>query len=61
MADYVLSKFDESADEELKNTIIDSCELIKNFITGGKKSMLEYYSQLNNKLKSNQPDDHPGE
>jgi PTH1 family peptidyl-tRNA hydrolase len=61
MADYVLSEFDKSEYENLNRTIIDSGELIKKFITGGKKSMLEYYSQLNNKLKSTKSDDHPGE
>jgi PTH1 family peptidyl-tRNA hydrolase len=61
MADYVLSEFKESSIPLLKNSIEDSGELINRFITGGKKSMLEYYSQLKNKLKSNQIDDHPGD
>jgi PTH1 family peptidyl-tRNA hydrolase len=61
MADYVLSGFDKSSLPEVIKAVDQSEELIKSFITGGTKLMLEYYSQLNNKLKSNKIDDHLGE
>ena len=61
MADYVLSGFDKSALPDLQKAIEDSGELVNSFITGGTKAMLENFSQLNNKLKSNKIDDHLGE
>jgi peptidyl-tRNA hydrolase, PTH1 family len=61
MADYVLSGFDKSALPDLQKAIECSGELVASFITGGTKAMLENFSQLNNKLKSNKIDDHLGE
>ena len=61
MADYVLSSFNKAAFPDLQKSIENSGELIKSFITGGTKAMLENFSQLNNKLNSNKIDDHLGE
>ncbi len=57
MANYVLSKFDEKELEEIKPSIEFSIELIHNFIVGGSKQMLDFYSKNKSLYTLNQNKD----
>jgi PTH1 family peptidyl-tRNA hydrolase len=53
MADYVLEKFCNDEIEIIEPQIKFTSEIIENFIIGGTKQMLEYYSIQSNKINSN--------
>ena len=53
MSDFVLEKFSEDEIKLIEPQIKFTSEIIENFITGGTKQMLEYYSIQSNKIKSN--------
>lgn len=53
MSDYVLEKFSEEEIELIEPQIKFTSEIIKNFIIGGAKQMLEYYSIQSNQINSN--------
>lgn len=44
LADFVLNKFSQNEFKSIETSIVYSTELIKEFIVGGYKSMLDYYS-----------------
>lgn len=48
MADYVLSKFEPNEFDDVAKSIDFSTELIEQFIIGGYKSMLDYFSRFSN-------------
>lgn len=52
LADYVLGKITESEFETIKPAINFSIELIEEFISGGTKQMLDFYSKNVAKLKT---------
>ncbi len=52
MADYVLSKFSDKEFELLKDKFDLTIELMKYFINGGTKSMLDNFSKFNNRINS---------
>lgn len=54
LSDFVLDKFSNSEFEALRESINFSEELIYEFITGGYKSMMNYYSKQNKLKKTNQ-------
>lgn len=56
MADFVLSSFDPEDSAQIDTQIDYSVELIEKFISGGLKSMLEYFSINSNKDNSNSDD-----
>jgi PTH1 family peptidyl-tRNA hydrolase len=56
MADFVLSKFDEKDTEAIEKSVDFSCDLIRNFIKDGYKSMLDHFSK-ETKLNSNSEKD----
>lgn len=53
LADYVLSDFDESELNKLKETFEFTSVIIRAFITGGYNSCLSEYSKIKNQLKNN--------
>lgn len=53
LADYVLSDFDESELNKLKETFEFTSLIIRAFITGGYDSCLSEYSKIKNQLKNN--------
>jgi len=53
MSEYVLEKFSNDEIELIEPQIKFTSEIIKNFIIGGTKQMLEYYSIHSNKINSN--------
>jgi len=57
MANYVLSKFNEKEIEDIKPSIEFSTELIHNFIVGGSKQMLDFYSKNKSLYTLNQNKD----
>lgn len=53
LADYVLSDFNETELNKLKETFEFTSGIIRAFITGGYDSCLSEYSKIKNKLKNN--------
>ena len=53
MSDYVLEKFSKDETELIEPQLKFTSEIIENFIIGGIKQMLEYYSIQSNKFNSN--------
>ena len=49
MADYVLSRFDESSFDFLENRFTFALDLIEAFLTGGLKNMLDHFSKKSQK------------
>lgn len=56
LADFVLDKFSQGDLKSLEPSIVHSTELIREFIIGGYKSMLDYYSKNSLNNKRNDPD-----
>ena len=56
MADYVLSKFKHDEFADVTKSIDFSVELIEKFITGGYKSMLDYFSRFSNLINKPKQD-----
>lgn len=57
MADFVLGKFSNSEMKNIENSIDFSVELIENFIKGGTKQMLDYFSSNASKLSKTTEND----
>ncbi len=55
MANYVLGKFNQDEFEDVTKSINFSVELIEQFITGGYKSMLDYFSRFSSSIDKKKP------
>jgi PTH1 family peptidyl-tRNA hydrolase len=53
MSDYVLEKFNDDEAKIIEPQIKFASEIIENFVIGGTKQMLEYFSIQSNKFNSN--------
>ncbi len=56
MADFVLSKFDQDEFLDIRKSIDFSMELTEQFILGGYKSMIDYFSRFSNLINKKEPD-----
>lgn len=56
MADFVLSKFSQDEFSDIGKSIDFSIELTEQFIIGGYKSMIDYFSRFSNLINKKEPD-----